>query len=122
MRGMKIGRNSPLLNHLFFADDALFFMKGIMENCWALRKILDKFCQLSGEMVNSKKSFTVFSKNTPQKFIRLLSKRLGMQKKEKLGTYLGCSMDVDGRTLNIFQKISDKVASTISSWKFKSIN
>lgn len=72
--------------------------------------------------MNSNKSFIVFSKKTPPKFIRLLSKRLEMQNKEKLGSYLGCPMDVDGRSLNVFQNLDNKVPTTISSWKFKSIN
>lgn len=31
-------------------------------------------------------------------------------------------MDVDGRTLNVFQNIEDNVSLTISSWKFNNIN
>lgn len=38
----------------FFADDALFFMKGTMDNCWNLKKTFDQFCKPLGEMVNLK--------------------------------------------------------------------
>lgn len=33
IRGLKIARNAPQISHMFFADDALFFMKGTMNNC-----------------------------------------------------------------------------------------
>lgn len=85
-------------------------------------KDLDKFCKLSGKMINVQKSFTNFSRNTPPKFMRLFSRRLGLKHKDKLGLYLGCPMDVDGRSLNDFKSLPTKVASTLSSWKFKNLS
>ena len=97
-------------------------MKGNMDNIWNLRKLLNTFCELLGEMINAEKSYTVFSKNTPRKFIRLLNKGLKVGNKEKLGKYLGCPMDVTGHSLHTFKDLSEKVASTISSWKFSALN
>lgn len=64
-------------------------------------------------MVSLKKSFTVFR--------RLLSKRLGVNNKGKLEKYLGCPMDVDGRSLKDFQSKPAKVEKTITSWKFMNL-
>lgn len=72
IQGLKINRRAPEISHLFFADDALFFLKGTMGNVGNLRTILDKFCDLSGEMINTQKSHTVFSRNTPKKFVRFV--------------------------------------------------
>lgn len=77
---------------------------------------------LFGEMISYHKLYSVFSKNIPRKFVRLLSKGLKVQAKEKLGTYLGCPRDVDGRNLNVFQGIHQKVNTTITSWKFNNLN
>lgn len=73
-------------------------------------------------MISYHKLYSVFSKNIPRKFVRLLSKGLKVQAKEKLGTYLGCPRDVDGRNLNVFQGIHQKVNTTITSWKFNNLN
>lgn len=37
IKGLKIAINAPQVSHMLFADDALFFMKGTMDNCWHLR-------------------------------------------------------------------------------------
>ena len=69
IKGLKIHRRAPEIAHLLFADDALFFLKGNLDNVWNLQKILSTFCAMSGEIINTQKSYTVFSKNTPKKFI-----------------------------------------------------
>ena len=105
IKGLKIHRRAPEIAHLLFADDALFFLKGNLDNVWNLQKILSPFCAMSGEMINTQKSYTVFSKNTLKKFIRLLNKGLKVGNKEKQGKYLGCPMDVSGHSLQVFQAI-----------------
>lgn len=75
IKGLKVARSAPTLSHLFFADDALFFLKGTLGHVWNARIVMEKFCALLGEMINHQKSYSVFSKNTPRKFVRLLSKK-----------------------------------------------
>lgn len=77
---------------------------------------------MSGEMINSLKSYTVFSRNAPKKFIRLLNKGLKVGNKEKLGKYLGCPMDLTGHSLQILQELPQKISNTITSWSFSSLN
>ncbi|KAL2944426.1 hypothetical protein RDABS01_032773 [Bienertia sinuspersici] len=73
-------------------------------------------------MINYKKSHIQFSRNTPPKFIRFMRKPLGVRSQEKLGSYLGCPMDVDGRTTSTFNQIHDSVLQCISSWKYSCLN
>lgn len=122
IRGLKVHRRAPEISHLLFADDALFFLKGTLENAWNLQRILSSFCAMSSEMVNNNKSYSVFSRNTPQKFRRLLNKRLKVESKERLGTYLGCPMDVTGHSIQAFQELPQKISNTITSWSFSSLN
>lgn len=73
-------------------------------------------------MINIQKSYTVYIKKTPRKFIRLLNKGLKIDNRDKLGKYLGCPIDVNGHSLNLFQELPEKVVQTISSWKFSALN
>ncbi|XP_021866236.1 uncharacterized protein [Spinacia oleracea] len=121
-RGLKIGRRSPRINHLFFADDALFFFHATPDSCVNLRKALDEFSLISGEVVSLEKSFVTFSPNTPRRFISFMRRPLGMKNKFAMGTYLGCPMDVDGRSSQKFEFLIDRIAKKLSSWKFISIS
>ncbi|XP_048498238.1 uncharacterized protein LOC125496736 [Beta vulgaris subsp. vulgaris] len=118
LEGLKIAKSAPQISHLFFADDALFFFKANPKNCWAIKSILTSFCEKSGEMINFEKSHVIFSPNTPQKFRRLMRRPLGVKDKNEIGSYLGCPMEVDGRSTSVFNSIVSKVADKISSWKF----
>lgn len=73
-------------------------------------------------MINQEKSCAIFSKNTPRKFVRLMQKGLKIQTKEKHEKYLGYPMDMDGRKLNIFQELHQKIEATITGWKFTHLN
>ncbi|KAL2901710.1 hypothetical protein RDABS01_026792 [Bienertia sinuspersici] len=69
-------------------------------------------------MVNYRKSHIQFSRNTPPKFVRFMRKPLGVISQEKMGAYLGCPMEVDGRNTGTFTQIHDRVIQCISSWKY----
>lgn len=119
--GLRIARKAPKISHLFFADDALFFFKANPKNCWAIKSILATFCDKSGEMINFEKPHVVFSPNTPLKFRKIMRKLLGVANKNKIGTYLGCPMEVDGRSTSVFKDIITKTANKILTWKFSSL-
>lgn len=64
----------------------------------------------------------IFSPNTPQIIKDQIKAPMGIQDKEELGVYLGCPMDVNGRSSRKFEFIKDKITKKISSWKFSSIS
>ncbi|XP_021835074.2 uncharacterized protein [Spinacia oleracea] len=121
IQGIKISRNAPSISHLFFADDALFCFKATPNSCRRIRECIDGFCSVSGEMINFGKSTVLFSPNTPTRFARILRRPLGVENKKEMGTYLGCPMDVDGRSSAKFQVIVDRVNDKIGSWKFNKV-
>ncbi|XP_010687249.1 uncharacterized protein LOC104901378 [Beta vulgaris subsp. vulgaris] len=122
LNGLKIARNAPKISHLFFTDDALFFFKANPKNCWAIKTVLATFCEKSGEKINFEKSHVIFSPNTPPKFKKILRKPLGVKDKDKVGSYLGCLMEVDGRTTSVFNDITTKTAYKILTWKFSTLS
>ncbi|KAL2894644.1 hypothetical protein RDABS01_010553 [Bienertia sinuspersici] len=118
IKGLVVSRNRERISHLFFADDALFSFEATPESCNEVRTTLEEFCSVSGEMVNYKKSHIQFSRNTPPKFVCYMRKPLGVRSQERMGTYLGCPMEVDGRNTGTFNQIHDRVIQCISSWKY----
>jgi hypothetical protein len=64
IKGMRIARNSPAINHLLFADDLLIFGKATLLEASSIKSCLDKYCAWSGQTVNASKSSIRFSKNT----------------------------------------------------------
>ncbi|XP_074295711.1 uncharacterized protein LOC141623507 [Silene latifolia] len=52
------------LSHLFFADDVVFFLHDNHNSTKSLRAILDKYCKVSGQVMNGDKSGILFSPNT----------------------------------------------------------
>lgn len=69
-------------------------------------------------MINFDKSSIIFSPNTPSRFVRLMRKPIGVKNRTKVGSYLGCPMDIDGRSSSKFTSILERINSKIGSWKF----
>lgn len=65
VRGLKLSRGMPRINHLFFADDAMFFFNATPDSCTKMREALDEFSLISGEVVSLEKSFIIFSPIPP---------------------------------------------------------
>lgn len=61
--GIKMARNCPHLSHVFFADDAILFLKAEMQYCKALKTILKDYGRASGQRINFDKSGIAFSSN-----------------------------------------------------------
>lgn len=66
MRGVIICENNPRINHLFFADDTLLFIRNKIEDLETVRDILHKFEMVYGKKVNLSKSILFFSPNMPR--------------------------------------------------------
>uniref|UniRef100_A0A803MN65 Reverse transcriptase zinc-binding domain-containing protein n=1 Tax=Chenopodium quinoa TaxID=63459 RepID=A0A803MN65_CHEQI len=64
----------------------------------------------------------MFSPNTPSKFLKILWKPLKVGDRDSFGNYLGCSMEIDGRTLTQFQNLVDKISKKLLSWKYLTLS
>lgn len=80
MRGIRVSQNGSRINHLFFTDDALLFVRNKLDDAVAIRDILHD------------KSMIYFSLNTPRNKRQQLSNVLGMSVVEAMKRYLGMSL------------------------------
>ncbi|KAF7119980.1 hypothetical protein RHSIM_Rhsim13G0172400 [Rhododendron simsii] len=51
LAGMRINKFCPILSHIFFADDAIIFLKAELKECSMIKSVLEKYCSASGQMV-----------------------------------------------------------------------
>lgn len=62
--GFRMGTKGPIIPCLLFADDDLIFCKADKSTADSIKRILDEFCEMTGQLVNFHKSSIVFLKGT----------------------------------------------------------
>ncbi|CAM8954034.1 unnamed protein product [Rhodiola kirilowii] len=63
--GVRICRKAPIVTHLLFADDSIFFIKAGVSEASSLKHILNQYEKVSGQRINFEKLEVSFSMNTP---------------------------------------------------------
>lgn len=117
--GIKIARNSPRVNHIFFADDNIVFFKANLNSCQAIQQLLTSFAHHSGLAKNDSKSQVCLSPNTPRKFVKLMSKTLKCNSADTIGIYLGNCLDGKDYKQTGFQRLLDMISDRLDGWKGK---
>lgn len=114
--GMRVARRSPLINHLLFADDTMFFSKTSVKSCETLMTILKRYKSASGQCINVAKSGITFSSKTPLEVKERVKKILGITNEGGIGKYLGLPEHFGRKKKDIFTGIVDKVRQRTLSW------
>ncbi|PKU62620.1 putative mitochondrial protein [Dendrobium catenatum] len=86
--GVQIGAGGPLVSHLLYDDDVLFFAGATIPNVRKCLSILEDYCSWTGQRINKDKSAILFSRSTPSTTKSRLAKLAGCRKVEEL-EYLG---------------------------------
>ena len=120
--GVKTFRDGPSFTHPFLADDLILFAKATKKNSITIKRVLDTFCNCSGQKVNHSKSKLFFSPHTSAKNIVAIENKLGMNRMNKFGRYLGVPIITDDRDKRAFDSIVDKVRAKLSGWKARSLS
>lgn len=115
--GIKLARNCPILTHCFFADDAVFFMKASPKNARMFRKMLDWYCDASGQLINLEKSCIFFSENTPNDAKDEISDCLGISDSKNPGNYLGLLVLWGRSKSDALNFVKEKMLRKIQGWK-----
>ncbi|GKE86783.1 hypothetical protein Tco_1560525 [Tanacetum coccineum] len=89
IHGVKVCRGAPIISHLFFADDSIFFSRASeFEGC-KLKSILDQYCKVSGQDINYEKSEISFSENVEQQARSRVTQSLSVREVAHHTKYLG---------------------------------
>ena len=120
--GVPIGHSGMRIPFLTFADDTMIFAKASNESCHLIRSILDKYCAMSGQLVNYHKSSFQVTANVPDSVKDLFSEILGMKETSDLGSYLGCPIISSRVTRETFSTVVSKVSSQLPKWKANSLS
>ncbi|KAF7802434.1 uncharacterized protein G2W53_041545 [Senna tora] len=84
------------------------------QNCSSVKKVLEKYATLAGQVLNKDKSIVIFSPNTPRQFKRMMASILGAKTSNKLGRYLGVKVDNRFNSANLFNEMVEKVESKLA--------
>ncbi|CAH9098998.1 unnamed protein product [Cuscuta epithymum] len=84
--------------------------------CDIIKRILLKYEELSGQMVNFSKSTLAFSQNVGESFRELCSNQLGIPRESGLSHYLGLSALVGRNKSVILGYLKERIFNRIKSW------
>ncbi|WZZ66780.1 hypothetical protein YC2023_078150 [Brassica napus] len=112
-----LSRGGPSLSHVCFADDLILFAEASLSQIRVVRKVLERFCEASGQKVSLAKSLIFFSENVHRDLANSISNESGIKGTKELGKYLG--MPVLQKRINkeTFGEVIQKVASKLAGWK-----
>ncbi|XP_074318890.1 uncharacterized protein LOC141655725 [Silene latifolia] len=116
LKGIKMCRQAPMISHLLFADDSIFFHEAQQQNCKNLMHIIDYYCEASGQRLNPSKSAVTLSPNFTLRNTQKCIKLLRVSAKKDLGVYLGLPTDFGSSKKLIFATLIEKVRKRILSW------
>ncbi|KAL9664909.1 hypothetical protein QQ045_020318 [Rhodiola kirilowii] len=106
--GIKICKKAPVVSHLFFADDLIFFVKADVSEARNLKNILQQYKTVSGQMINFDKSEVCFSKNTPADMRVDICNVLRIPQVNSHSRYLGLPLVMGQRKTEAFRGILEK--------------
>lgn len=121
-QGICINNQAPPTLHMFFADDAMFFWKASSNSCQAISTIINRFCAISGQILNLQKCIDKFSPNIPTENQQVYKLLLRMDSTSSLGTYLRVPIDIQESKVRHLTPLLIKISMKISRWNHINIS
>lgn len=119
LQGVQVCTGAPRINHMFFADDSLIFMKANEASAGKLMSILALYEDASGQVINKDKSAVMFSKGTSQAAKRKFKNLLQISNEAFNERYLGLPIYLGKSKSKAFGYLLEKVWKKIQGWKEK---
>lgn len=109
LHGCCIAKGAPVISPLLFTDDCYLFFKATKAEKNVMKRILDRYAEISGQIINFHKSAVTFSPNTRVAERGEVCTQLGVQDKEDPGKYLGMPMRIGSKKKSVFAFLVDRV-------------
>lgn len=119
--GIKLKPSCPTLSHLFFADDAILFLKANKEECGHILEILEIYNSASGQLVNFNKSGVCFSSNTSSDLKQELCNTIGMPQLSRTVKYLGLPAFLGRSKVEAYNFLLERTLLKLQGWKQKQL-
>ncbi|KAK5775685.1 hypothetical protein PVK06_043607 [Gossypium arboreum] len=116
LRGIWASRKGPRINHLFFIDDVLLFVRNKTSDVESLVNMLNNFSNISSEEINFEKSMALFNLNTSRAQTSNFSEILGMTVVENINNYLSLPIPIGKKKISSFKEINNRLSCRINSW------
>lgn len=117
LEGIKICRGAPTVSHLLFADDYLILMHADKRNADCLRRVLDRYCESSGQRLSEHKSSIFFSENTGPELKEEVKSVLNIMDESLNDKYLGLPAMVGVDRSDCFMHLIDRISGRINGWR-----
>ncbi|OMO83955.1 reverse transcriptase [Corchorus olitorius] len=91
-KSLQITQRGPSLSHVCFADDLVLFGEASFTQLDLMMKVLNDFCEASGEKVSLAKSKLLVSSDISHPIAMALSNHCGIALTEDFGKYLGVTV------------------------------
>ncbi|CAM8914180.1 unnamed protein product [Rhodiola kirilowii] len=115
--GIQICRKAPIVTHLLFADDSIFFVRAEKEEINCLKNVLRQYEGVSGQRINFEKSEVCFSRNTPADVRWQVCNSFCIRQVPCHSRYLGMPLVVGQRKTEVFKSIVEKIWRKVKDWK-----
>ena len=111
--------HSPMVTHLFFADDSLLFCRASRSDLQVIQNILVLYEQASGQRLNWEKTSIFFSKAVSEETKANLSAFFRGQEVKEYVKYLGLPAIVGKKKKASFNYIKERLWSKLQGWTKK---
>ncbi|XP_074313724.1 uncharacterized protein LOC141648916 [Silene latifolia] len=119
LHGIRVAPLSPVVSHLFFADDSIIFVKANETQARIVMELLSQYEIASGQLVSKEKTTVSFSKGTSVWRRDKVVSVLGVQAVQEQGKYLGLPT-VIGHSKQVLNKVvRDKLNNKMQGWRGK---
>uniref|UniRef100_A0A803Q6R3 Reverse transcriptase domain-containing protein n=1 Tax=Cannabis sativa TaxID=3483 RepID=A0A803Q6R3_CANSA len=122
LSGIKIGKDSQPISHLFYADDVIFFCRANMEESEHLKTCFETYERWSGQQINRRKSGIVFSPKVKEDEKELVHGILNIQQLDRKEKYLGNPFFYSAKKREDFNFLKEKILARLEGWKAKQLS
>lgn len=102
LHGCTITKGAPLISHFLFVNDCYFFFRATKSEASVMKRILSRYEDVSGQIINKVKSTVTFSRNTSEEDKMEVCEQLGVNVIQNPGNYLGMPMSIGRRKVATF--------------------